>query len=58
MQAFIKDNRLIVNSMIFKDDKAKLLNYIEQMENKDIIPEKLYDVEGNISGIAFSIKEA
>lgn len=57
MQAFIKDNKLVVNTMIQDDERPVLLNYIEKLENSNLVPITLYNVEGNISGIAFKLEE-
>lgn len=57
MQAFIKDNKLVVNTMIQDDERLDLLNYIEKLENSNLVPITLYNVEGNISGIAFKLEE-
>ena len=57
MQAFIKDNKLVVNTMIQDDERPYLLNYIEKLENSNLVPITLYNVEGNISGIAFKLEE-
>ena len=57
MQAFIKDNKLVVNTMIQDDERPDLLNYIEKLENANLVPITLYNVEGNISGIAFKLEE-
>lgn len=57
MQAFIKDNELVVNTMIQDDERPDLLNYIEKLENSNLVPITLYNVEGNISGIAFKLEE-
>lgn len=56
MQAFIKENKLIVNSMIHSFDKPDLLKFIEQTKTKKIIPEPLYDINGNVSGISFKLE--
>ena len=53
MQSFIKDDKLIVNSMILDNDKEELLEFIEKSEKSKIIPTTLYNVEGDKSGIAF-----
>ena len=53
MLAFIKDNKLIVNTQIHESEKEELLNFIENIDGKQIESEKLYDINGNISGIAF-----
>lgn len=55
MQAFIKENKLIINTMIQEDEKPDLLKYIEQIDYKKVEPIKLYDIEGNVSGIAFKL---
>lgn len=57
MQAFIKDNKLVVNTMIQDDERPDLLNYIEKLENSNLVPITLYNVEGNISGIALKLEE-
>lgn len=57
MQAFIKDNKLVVNTMIQDDERPDLLNYIEKLENSNLVPITLYNAEGNISGIAFKLEE-
>lgn len=57
MQAFIKDNRLIVNTMILDNEKDKLLDFIEKAETHPVSAETLYNIEGEKSGIAFEIKE-
>lgn len=56
MQAFIKDNKLIVNSIGHNFDKPDLLNYIKQTKYKKIISEPLYDINGDISGISFKLE--
>ena len=56
MLAFIKDNKLVVNTQIHESEKDELLSFIENIDGKQIESEKLYDIDGNISGIAF--KEA
>jgi hypothetical protein len=56
MEAFIKDDKLIVNTMILDNEKDELLEYIKKAESRVIKPIKLYDVLGNISGVAFEIK--
>ena len=55
MQAFIKDNKLIVNTMIQEDEKPDLLDFIDKTDYMKIKPIKLYDIEGNVSGIAFEL---
>lgn len=57
MLAFIKDNKLIVNTQIHESEKEELLNFIENMDGKQIESEKLYDINGDISGIAFKKAE-
>lgn len=56
MLAFIKDNKLVVNTQIHEIERDELLNFIENIDGKQVISEKLYDIDGNVSGIAF--KEA
>lgn len=57
MLAFIKDNKLIVNTQIHESEKEELLNFIENIDGKQIESEKLYDINGDISGIAFKKAE-
>ena len=57
MQAFIKDDKMVINTMIQQNERAELLDYINKIETSNIIPMTLYDVEGNISGIAFKLEE-
>ena len=56
MEAFIKDDKIIINTMIQQNERDELLDYIQKAESRVIKPVKLYDVLGNISGIAFEIK--
>lgn len=52
MLAFIKDNnKLIVNTQIHDSERDELLRYISGLKNINF--HKLYDIDGNISGIAF-----
>lgn len=57
MDAFIKDNKIIINTMIQENEKSDLLDFIEQAKTKEIISTPLYNIEGNVSGIAFKLKE-
>ena len=57
MQGFIKDNKLIINTMIQADERDILLDYINNAENKNINLVKLYDIKGNVSGVSFEIEE-
>ena len=57
MQAFIKGNKLVVNTMIHKNELEEIKKYIEEAKDSKIVPITLYDVEGEISGIAFEIKK-
>lgn len=57
MLAFIKDNKLVVNTQIHESEKDELLSFIENIDGKQIESEKLYDIDGNISGIAFKKAE-
>ncbi len=56
MQAYIKDNSLIINSMILEDEKESLLNYINKAK-EGVIPTVLYNIEGDISGIKFDVRK-
>lgn len=57
MQAFIKDNRLVVNTQILSNEKAKLQEFIEKAETNGVSATTLYDIEGNKAGIAIEIVE-
>ena len=57
MQAFIKNNKLIINTMIQDNEKEDLLKFINEIKSKQADPVILYNIEGNISGIAFNIVE-
>lgn len=57
MQAYIKDNKLIVNTMIQNDEIEDLQQYIEKASNNGVTPITLYNVEGEKSGIAFKIND-
>ena len=57
MQAYIKDNKLIINSMIQDEEKENLLDYISKAESTGVVIETLYNTEGNISGIAFKLRK-
>lgn len=56
MQAYFKDNKLIINTMIFDNDKSELINFIKDTYIKKVIPEPLYDINGDISGISFKLE--
>ena len=51
MLAFIKDNKLVVNTQIHESEREELLKYISGLKNVNF--SKLYDIDGNVSGIAF-----
>ena len=55
MQGFIKDNKLIVNTMIQKDEREEILDYIKKAKSRTIKLVELYDINGDISGISFEI---
>ena len=57
MQAYIKDNKLIVNTMIQQDEEDDLYSYIDKVKKYGVIPEVLYNTSGEISGIAFKTKK-
>lgn len=57
MLAFIKDDKLVINTQIHESEKEELLNFIEKIDGKQVESEKLYDIDGNISGIAFKKAE-
>lgn len=57
MQAFIKDNRLVVNTQILSNEKAELQEFIEKAEINGVSATTLYDIEGNKAGIAIEIVE-
>lgn len=53
MLAFIKENKIIINSEILTNEKSELLEFIEDIESKKLKAIKLYDVKGDVCGIAF-----
>lgn len=57
MQAFIKDNRLVVNTQILSNEKAELQEFIEKAETNGVSATTLYDIKGNKAGIAIEIVE-
>lgn len=57
MQAFIKDNKIVINTMILDNEKEELLAFIEKTKTQNIKATPLYNIEGNTSGIAFSLEE-
>lgn len=56
MQSFIKDNKLIVNTMIHDNERKELLDFLKVAEIRGVSATPLYNVEGNKSGIAFKLK--
>lgn len=57
MEAYIKDNQLIINTMIRENEKEMLLDFIDKATEKGVDIKTLYNIKGDKSGIAFSIKE-
>lgn len=57
MQAFIKDNKLIVNTMIQESEREELQEFIKNAETHGVSAETLYNIEGEKSGLAIKIKE-
>lgn len=55
MQAFIKNDKLIVNTMIQPNEKELLLEFISKAISNGVTPVELYNIEGNVSGIGFNI---
>ena len=56
MQAFFKDNELIINSQILDNEKAKLVEFTDKAEERGVEVIKLYDTNGNTGGIKFKLK--
>lgn len=57
MQAYFKDNNtLIINTMIDKNEKDKLISFINNAN--DVTFKKLFNIEGEISGIMFVKSES
>lgn len=52
MQAFIKNDRLVINTQILDNEKAELQKFIEKAEANGVSATTLYDIEGNKSGLA------
>lgn len=55
MQAFIKENRIIINDMINEGEKEDLLNYINKLESHKVITTPLYNISGDKAGISFEL---
>jgi hypothetical protein len=56
MQAFLKDkNKIVVNSMIFDDEKQDMINFANSASENGVLITKLYDTEGNVSGVMFKL---
>ena len=53
MLAFIKNNKLIVNTQVHESEKEDLNNWIDNLRTGALKFKELYDIEGNISGIEF-----
>lgn len=58
MQAFIKDNRLVVNTQVLSNEKTELQEFIEKAETNGVSATTLYDIEGNKAGIAIEIQNS
>lgn len=56
MQAHIKDNKLIVNTMIHDNEKEELLQFLKNAETRGVSAIPLYNIEGDKSGVAFQLK--
>ena len=57
MQAYIKNNKLIVNDMIQSNEIEDFKIFINKAISKGVQPKPLYDIEGKISGIEFKVKK-
>lgn len=55
MQAYIKNDKIIINTTIDDRDKDELLNFISKSKYKALLTEPLYDIKGNISGVSINI---
>ncbi len=53
MLAFIKNNKLIVNTQVHESEKEDLNNWIDNLRTGALKFKELYDIEGNVSGIEF-----
>lgn len=56
MQAFIKDDELIVNSQILDNEKEDLVKFTEKAEERGVEVIKLFDTEGNTAGVKFKMR--
>lgn len=57
MQAFIKDNKLIVLPFIQNCEEPKLDEFIKSVMKYGAIPEVIYNTSGEAYGIAFKTKK-
>ena len=57
MQAYIKDGNLIINDMIQETEKEELTKFIDRALSDGVLPTALYNIEGNVSGIAFKVRK-
>ena len=55
MQAFLKDNELIINSQILDNEKEALVNFANLAEEKGAEAIKLYDTNGDVAGVKFRV---
>ena len=55
MLAYIKDDEIIINTMIFDNEKDKLVDFVNKSMVQSIKPIPLYNTSGDISGIAFKL---
>lgn len=53
MQAFIKEDKIVINTQILNNEKPKLQKFIEKAETPFVSATTLYDIEGNPAGLAF-----
>lgn len=57
MQAYIKNDKLIINDMIQENEKQDFINFINNSIKYGILFKPLYDIKGDISGIEFNTKK-
>lgn len=53
MLAFIKNNKLIINCQVHESEKEELNTFISNLDIEPLNYNKLYDINGDISGIEF-----
>lgn len=48
-------NKLIVTNLINQNEKDKLVDFANKVDDHDLSASKIYDLDGDVSGVTFSI---